>query len=231
MQCRPCPVNLSHLAALACISFLALPCASLGKTIIAKNLGRVPLGTIAGDLDIYGGSQAGIYRDQTISASSIVTFKYASNQRFAPTLYFATYPVNQHIHKVIVEESGVFSFGAHEVSGHRFLFMDDLVIAPSSEFTISWYFSDTHLLLRKDSKHLSESLSRIRFSQNPSKRAGIREYNADYYEIGPGFPEPATYGASLSAAGLVLWFCRRRKLAAGTASDDAPTSRKLTTKT
>jgi len=170
----------------------------------------VHLGPIAGNLDIYGGSQVGIYRNQTISATSIVTFKSVSGQNHAPTLYFATYPINQHIHKVIVEGSAIFSFGAHEVAGSRFLIIDDLIINSGREFTVSWYFSDTHLLVRKDSNHLSESLSRIRFSQYPGKRAGIKEYNSDYYEIGPGFPEPAISGASLSTASLVLWFCRRR---------------------
>jgi len=171
----------------------------------------VRLGPITGNLDIYGGAQAGIYRNQTISSASVVTFKSAHGQNHFPALYFATYPITQHVHKIIVEGSAVFSFGAHEVAGQRFLILDDLVIAPGRDFTISWYFSDTHLLVRKDSKHLSESLSRIRFSQHPGKPAGIKEYNSDYYEIGPGFPEPAAYGATLGAVGLGLWTWRKRR--------------------
>jgi len=187
-----------------------LPFASAQTTTISKNSGKVPLGPITGNLDIYGGAQAGIYRNQTISSASVVTFKSAHGQNHAPSLYFATYPITQHVHKVAVEESAIFSFGAHEVAGQRFLILDDLVIDPGRVFTISWYFSDTHLLVRKDSKHLSESLSRIRFSQHPGKPAGIKEYNSDYYEIGPGLPEPTTYGALLAAAGLGLWTWRKR---------------------
>jgi len=188
-----------------------LPFASAQKTTIYKNSGTVHLDAITGDLDIYGGSRAGIYRNQTISSASVVTFKSAHGQDHAPSLYFATYPITQHVHKVIVEGSAIFSFGAHGVAGQRFLILDDLVIALGRDFTISWYFSDTHLLVRKDSKHLSESLNRIRFSQHPGKPAGIKEYNSDYYEIGPGFPEPATYGALLAAAGLGLWTWRKRR--------------------
>jgi len=188
-----------------------LPCVSAPITIISKNQGIVHLGPIAGDLDIYGGAQAGIYRNQTISSASVVTFKSAHGQNHVPILYFATYPITQRIHNVIVEGSAIFSFGAHEVAGQRFLILDDLVIAPGRNFTISWYFSDTHLLVRKNSKHLPESLSRIRFSQHPGKSTGIKEYNSDYYEIGPGLPEPTTYGAILAAAGLGLWTWRRRR--------------------
>jgi len=185
-------------------------------TTLYKNSGVITLGPIDGELEIYGGIQAGIYSNNIITATSTVTFKYAYGQNYAPNLYFATYPITQSLRSLVVETSAVFSFGAHEVAGNRFLILGDLVIDQRNLFTISWYFSDTHLLVRKDSQHLRESLSRIRFSQYPNKPAGVKEYDAHYFEIGPGFPdlpEPATYGAILGAAGLGLWTWRKRRAA------------------
>jgi len=174
---------------------------------------HLPTGGGLGDLDIYGGTQAGIYSDQTIGAKSTVRLISSPKQNHPPILYFATYPITQKFSRLVIEGNSIFSFGAHGVTGHRFLIIDDLIIDPISQFTISWYFSDTHFLVRKNSQHLFESLSRIKFSQHPSATAGIKEYDADYYEIGPGFPEPATYSAILGAVGLglVAWRKKYRK--------------------
>jgi len=154
----------------------------------------------------------GIYSNQVIDKKSTVTLIASPKQLYDPALYFATYPITQKISKLVVTGDAYFSFGAHEVAGHRFLIMDDLIIDQNSLFTVKWYFNDCHFLVKKDSKHLLESIGRVRFKQHSGKGVGFKDYDADYYEIGPGLPVPesATYGAIFGTAGLGLYAWRRR---------------------
>jgi len=97
----------------------------------------------------------------------------------------------------------------------RVFYLDDLMIDTDGQLNlIRWREGLHRLLVRKDSRHLYESLARIVFEHDKTKKAGLRDYNKDYWEIGPGFPEPATYGTILSAATLGLSFYRKRKNAA-----------------
>jgi len=67
------------------------------------------------------------------------------------------------------------------------------------------------LLVRKASEHLQDSLHRIKFDGRREPEASLKDYNADYWQVIPGFPEPATYGAIFTggAIGLVFWRKRR----------------------
>jgi len=89
-------------------------------------------------------------------------------------------------------------------------FLDDLQVEYRGVLRIAdWIDGVTRLLVRKDSAHLSESLNRISFDHNKAKKAGLREYNKDYWEIGPEFPEPTPHGAIL--VGIVGFVVRRRR--------------------
>jgi len=63
----------------------------------------------------------------------------------------------------------------------------------------------------RPSAHLSESLERLVIEGYSAKKAGLRHYSSDYWEIGPGFPEPTTYGAIFGAVGLGLVSWRKHK--------------------
>jgi len=93
------------------------------------------------------------------------------------------------------------------------LYLNDLEIEAGGLLHIfRWGNGRARLLVRKTSAHLSESLKRLVFEGYSAKKAGLRHYSSDYWEIGPGFPEPATYGAVFGTVGLglALWRKRRR---------------------
>jgi len=69
----------------------------------------------------------------------------------------------------------------------------------------------TFLLVRKDSVNLHDALNRIKFLNRLETKGSLREYDKDYWEIIPGFPEPSTYGAILSAIALGLVWLRTAK--------------------
>jgi len=77
-----------------------------------------------------------------------------------------------------------------------------------------WEFGyGSQLLVRKDSTHLKDSLGRIEFKEYLGYRGGLKEYNRDYWEIIPAFPEPSAYGAVFGAVGIGLAAWRRRSCA------------------
>jgi len=87
--------------------------------------------------------------------------------------------------------------------------LDDLLIEYGGILYVGdWADGVTKLLVRKDSAHLSEWLERISFDHDQRRRVGLREYNKDYWEIGPGFP----YGAILVGLVGVVAVKSRRKI-------------------
>jgi len=89
----------------------------------------------------------------------------------------------------------------------RLLYLDDLSVCDGSTLVVqAWQKGIHRLLVRKDSQHLYESLEQIMFEHDKGAKAGLRDYNKDYWEIGPGFPEPATYGAIFASGAVGLVF-------------------------
>jgi len=93
-----------------------------------------------------------------------------------------------------------------------YLYLDDLSISNGSNLTIKkWNLGYNHLLVRKDSEHLYDALTRIKFEGHWQWRAGLKDFDKDYWQLIPDIPEPSTYGAVLGAVGLGGFFLRRRK--------------------
>jgi len=91
-----------------------------------------------------------------------------------------------------------------------FLFLDDLLITENSVLMVSTRGGRQGLLVRKDSEHLYESLSRVKIGNNHP--AQLSDYSKDYWELVPNLPEPAICGAVFGAVGFgfTVWRKRRR---------------------
>jgi len=90
------------------------------------------------------------------------------------------------------------------------LFLDDLIIDNGAALRISgWQADRDFLLVRKDSKHLKDSLKKITIDGWGKNQIYLKDYDDEYYSI-EAAPEPSTYGAILGAAGLGFWCWRRR---------------------
>jgi len=73
-----------------------------------------------------------------------------------------------------------------------------------------WEWGRDHLLVKRDSEYLEESLKRIKFEGYDPNAVHLVGYDKDYWEIN-ALPEPATYGAALALASLGLCYHRRRQ--------------------
>jgi len=199
--------------------------------------GRVP-NSFTGDVYISGYAGVGLARDNTstvigniflsengylnisgshqINDNSSIILNGSSGM---PLLAFSSYShytrdTVEKIHSLIIEGNGVIDFYAYpwEEHGTRHFYLDDIDVTFGAELLIrSWALGRDHILVRKDSAHLQESLSRIKFGGRSEPKASVRDYNNDYWQIIPGFPEPTAYGAILSAAILGLAFYRTKK--------------------
>jgi len=72
-----------------------------------------------------------------------------------------------------------------------------------------WLDGRDRLLVRKDSAHVRDSLTRIEFENHDTRTVNLRDYDTDYWEIYALVPEPSTYGAILGSIGLVVVQWRR----------------------
>jgi len=89
------------------------------------------------------------------------------------------------------------------------LYLDDLDIIGKGNLTIkNWEEGKDRLLVKKDSKHLADSLKKIYFQGYDPNKIHLTNFNDEYWEVS-GAPEPATYGAALGSLGLGIFIYRR----------------------
>jgi len=148
-----------------------------------------------------------IYHD-TISRSGFIRF---GGDRSLLVIY-NTYVNSHRVFGGIVVEAGSVNMNFINNVETNF-FIDDFFIKNNASITILMTIGP-RIFVRKSSIHLGDALTKIHFWGN-SEKAGVRNFNNEYWEIGVGagfdaIPEPAAYGAafSLGALGFAAW--RRR---------------------
>jgi len=168
---------------------------------------------IQGNVFIKNNSWVCLDRSNQISKTSTVTIDNASFR-----FWSLDGDVTQSLCQIIIEGECFIDFNFDNLGALKSnrLYLDDLVINESSVLKlISWEESQHTLLVRKDSKHLGDALSRIKI-EGKYGSAGVRSYNWEYWEIGIGdgfskLPEPSTYGAIFGGMGLVVVLSRKRR--------------------
>jgi len=171
---------------------------------------------IRGNINLNNGGFVFVALSNQISDSSVVRL---SGKEKVSIFGFSSYQssdISESFAKLIVEADAVLTFGdkydIHRGHGQRHLFLDDLEITEgSSLFVREWSEGRDHLLVRRDSEHLAESLKRLHFEGYDPNAIHLEDYDKDYWEIN-GAPEPATYGACsiLAALGLIRYRKHRR---------------------
>jgi len=173
-----------------------------GKGIILSLDKKNGATAIQGDVWLEEGTGLTFWRGDQIADSATVTM----SEGVCLNLHQA---VHERIHRVVVRGDSTIRFGS--ALDNRF-YLNDLLIADDSVLTISgWKEGRDALLVRKDSEHLWDALSRIYFEGRKEHRAWVEDYDKDYWEIIPAFPESATYGALFGAVGLIVAWCRQRR--------------------
>jgi len=162
---------------------------------------------IQGNIVVRRGGAVSLWQSNQIADTSTVTLD--GRDGMAGFLFeMMAYEMTEKFHQLVVKSESRLLF--HRKPNKRTLFLDDLLIEERGALYVGdWADGVTKLLVRKDSEHLSESLKRIVFDHDKTREVGLREYDKDYWEIGPGFPEPATYGAIL--VGIVGFVVRQRR--------------------
>jgi len=128
-------------------------------------------------------------------------------------VYFGT--ISEKISELKVDGAGVIDCWYGPDLGFpyhaTYLYLDDLNISNGSKLTIkNWALGHNHLLVRKDSANLYDTLTRIKFEGYKEWCAGLKDFDKDYWQLIPGIPEPSTYGAVLGMVGLGLLLRHRR---------------------
>jgi len=162
---------------------------------------------IGGNILIEKGSGVVIERSDQILDSATVTLD--GRERSAGLCIEKN--VTEKFHRLVVKGDGILSF--HGLIPNRILWLDDLLIESRSILNVAeWRYGTTKILVRKDSKHLQESLEKVNFMDHLKNKNGLIETNyKDYYEIVPWpTPEPAVYGAGLALTGLGVLGLRRK---------------------
>jgi len=123
--------------------------------------------------------------------------------------------ITEKFNQLVVDGKGVIDFfeGGQESShGLREIIIDDLDVTAGSYLLVKeWQDGRDHLLVRKSSEHVHDSLGRIEFENHDTRSVNLRDYDKDYWEIYALVPEPTTYGAVFGAAGLSLVLLRGRR--------------------
>jgi len=100
----------------------------------------------------------------------------------------------------------------HAPHSNNYLYLDDLEVSDYGKLTIrNWQLGRDHLLVRKGSEHLIDSLNRIKFEEHWEWKAALKDYNRDYWQLIPGIPEPSTYGVVCGAVVAGLALIRRKR--------------------
>jgi len=187
------------------------------KLILQKKNGAI---AVKGNINVKNGGVLIIAKNHQIDNSSTITLN--SNRIDKSSLieigsYESKSTFTEKIGSLVVDGYGMIKFRHNEWSDRGYFYLNDLIINPDSIIQVEeWLEGYSHLLVRKDSKHLNDAWNKIRF-KNTNGEVGVRDYDNDYWEIGVGadfrpLPEPTTYGAALGAVGLGLWLSRRRPL-------------------
>jgi len=178
-----------------------------GDTVV-ENGGRL---VIAGDSSIQsrriylnkGGLE--LWNSNALRDDAFVSLSNSSR------IYFGAHFSIQRLSSLYVYGEGTLDFGYVGDWKTEELYLDDLVIGWGSELTLHQSGPGTaRLLVRKDSKNLRNSLSRIRSDSDSRWRADLRDFNKDYWVVWGSVPEPSVYGAIFGALGLVLVAVRKR---------------------
>jgi len=161
---------------------------------------------IGGNVLIEKGSGVVIIQSNQISDSATVTLD--GRKRSAGLCIEKN--VTEKIHQLTVKGDGILSF--HGSVPNRMLWLDDLLIESEGILHVAeWRDGQTKIFVRRDSKYLRNSLGKIDFMNYPKGENGLMETDdKDYYEIVPwATPEPAIYGAGLTAVALGALGLRR----------------------
>jgi len=190
--------------------------------IYISNLGGLQLyklngaEAVRGNIYVSDGGYLILSGSNQISDSSRIEL---DGRKRVATLYFCVlYNRNssESVSGLKIDGSGVLDYSFPVTGGnppglHAF-YLDDLDVSIDSKLTIrNWKLGRNHLLVRKDSGHLYDALTRIKFEGYKEWRAGLKDFDKDYWQLIPDIPEPSTYGAVLGAVGLGVFFLRRRK--------------------
>jgi len=175
-------------------------CVTLNKTNGAT--------AVRGNIVASNGGVVGLERSNQIADTSMVTLD--GRVRSAGLNYENIgYAITEKFHQLVVRGKGSVGFWGWPSS--RALYLDDLMIEYGSVLHIKHFHEGyTLLLVRKDSEHLQDALHRIKFDGRKEPKASIKDYDASYWQVIPGFPEPAAYGAVLASAACALALCRRK---------------------
>jgi len=160
---------------------------------------------IQGDIFMENGGRLCLWRGDQIADTATITM---SNRSVVGLPGIG----REKIHKLVVKGGSYVYFESPKSDPKtNYFYLDDLLISDDASLTIqTWHEGRDFFLVRKDSEHLQDALSKIKFEGWGDAQAGVREYDNDYWQIGPGFPEPATYGAIFGAVGLGLAIWRKR---------------------
>jgi len=174
---------------------------------------------IRGNIFVNDNGYLALGRSNQIADSATITLN--GNGGAANLVYHPAWSstISEKIHKLVVNDNGVIDFYHHWPHGSlphgtRYLYLDDLEVTVGSELLIKeWELGRDNILVRKDSAHLWDSLTRIQFEGAPAGWHGIvQDYDSDYWLVISGFPEPASYGAILGVTGLSLVVWRKKRL-------------------
>ncbi|WP_197457033.1 hypothetical protein, partial [Cephaloticoccus capnophilus] len=172
---------------------------------------------VNGDLHIHDGALVGLFNSNQIADSSKIYFSGTTAGIFYLPLQ-GSETISEKLSAIVVSGAGgIVDFENHGnpvfPHGQRHLYLDDLDIEAGSVLIIrEWAEGRDHLLVRRDSEHLAESLKRIVFEGCDPNAIHLEDYNDEYWEIN-GAPESATYGASLAVAGIALVAWRKKRAA------------------
>jgi len=164
--------------------------------------------------------QGNIYvRDRghlTIDASNQINKRSILSLENSYFLFFniwgRNFPIEQSLDRLAIKGSSVLSLSENGMFFTSKLILNDLFINRNSSLEIwGWAEGWKFLLVRKDSEHLQDALSKIKFKGYREPKASVRDYNSDYWQIIPGFPEPSTYGAIFGGLGVLLTLSRNRR--------------------
>jgi len=190
-----------------------------GETFIGNN-GRLTLDktgvatAISGSITVGNGGQLILKGSDQIADSSRVSLVSEGIRGAAPMLIFlgSGYSVSKEtINELVVEGYGIFDFDKGTHHGSRYFYVDDLIIKNDSRLRITgWSDSRDRFLVRKNSKHIFDSIKRMEFSGYDPNRIRLVGFDKDYWEIS-ALPESSAYGAILGMVGVGVFAWRKKR--------------------